>query len=847
MFGVLQGSELTRHFVNDLPAADHLEGSDAAASGGTAYALALGDTFEGTIGSSDDVDWVAIELTAGEALVLTVYGTHGAIDGIGDTTLTLYDASGSQVAFDDDAFAAGGNHFSLIEYSVPVSGTYYIAVAGYSGGDTGDYILRTTTDSFRIEDIVSQITEFGWGIPTAIAHDENTGETMHVHIANLTGPGQQLALLALEQWSIVTGITFAVTTNSSSADIRFDDDQSGAFAGPSSYNPATGVINHAEVNVGTGWLGSYGTTVDSHSFLTYLHEIGHALGLMHSGNYNGSATWGVDNHFSNDSTIFTVMSYFDMAEAGIAPYARTITPMIADIAAVWALYGTPASVHGGDTSWFANSTVGGLTGDVMAAIWDGAAISAGLYGGGAVSLTVLDTGGVDTFDLSTVTVSQTIDLRDGGISLIGRGTGSAAATNSVVIAQGTVIENVIGGSGDDTITGNEAANEIRGGDGTDWYFESLGDDSFDGGSGGLDRVILAGVETGGIGVTDMGGGTVRVISSLGTDTYVGVELYAFDDATLTTAEMLALAAPVPQYGDETADALTGTPVADELHGLGGHDWIDGLGGDDRLFGGDGDDSVLGRDGDDYIEGGAGDDNLPGASGNDEIHGGSGNDSLGGGEGDDRLYGDDGNDWLGGGSGNDRLEGGMGNDLLSASYGDDTILGGAGHDQIAAGPGADHVEGGDGDDNIGGGAGIDTILGGAGDDTVGGGDGADLIRGEAGSDTLNGGAGNDVIDGGAEDDRLNGGGGNDLLTGGSGRDVFVFYAWEAGDVDCITDFETGEDLLSLRFVPGATAEARFGSLVIEQVGTDTVIRWQDTSVVLVDQEAAELTLDDFEFV
>ena len=42
--------------------------------------------------------------------------------------------------------------------------------------------------------------------------------------------------------------------------------------------------------------------------------IGHAIGLVHAGEYNGSAHFGVDNLYGNDSWQMSIMSYFDQAE-----------------------------------------------------------------------------------------------------------------------------------------------------------------------------------------------------------------------------------------------------------------------------------------------------------------------------------------------------------------------------------------------------------------------------------------------------------------------------------------------------------------------------------------------------
>ena len=77
------------------------------------------------------------------------------------------------------------------------------------------------------------------------------------------------------------------------------------------------------------------------------------------GNYNGYALWGADNHFDNDTTLMTVVSYFSPNKAGMGGSGVAITPMIADIAAMWELYGPPRSVGGGISDF------GGQTANVV--------------------------------------------------------------------------------------------------------------------------------------------------------------------------------------------------------------------------------------------------------------------------------------------------------------------------------------------------------------------------------------------------------------------------------------------------------------------------------------------------
>ena len=85
---------------------------------------------------------------------------------------------------------------------------------------------------------------------------------------------------------------------------------------------------------------------------------------------------------------------------------------------------------------------------------------------------IWDAGGVDTLDVSGYAQDQRLDLRDGRFSDVG------AMTKNVAIAHGAIIENAVGGAGDDTIGGNGADNRLDGGAGNDVLTGRGGADTF---------------------------------------------------------------------------------------------------------------------------------------------------------------------------------------------------------------------------------------------------------------------------------------------------------------------------------------------------------------------------------
>ena len=126
----------------------------------------------------------------------------------------------------------------------------------------------------------------------------------------------------------------------------------------------------------------------------------------------------------------------------------------------------------------------------------------------ATDKTITDTAGIDTINASAVHKAVTLNLVEGRANSIGNDTATAG---TFTIATGSVIENAIGGGGNDTITGNDANNVLRG---------SWGNDILSGGAG-IDTLV------GGIGQDSLTG-------DAGNDVFVITEL----DATAATVSFV---------------------------------------------------------------------------------------------------------------------------------------------------------------------------------------------------------------------------------------------------------------------------------------------------------------------
>ena len=537
---------------------------------------------------------------------------------------------------------------------------------------------------------------------------------------------------------------------------------------------------------------------------------------------NGTGTYSI--YQASGNNVYVVIS------DAITPTITNVTQTITDTSGNDALYGSIAAdditaTDGNDTLYGQagmDTLTGGNGSDDLYGGAGNDSIDAGdgddeIYAGTGDD-TIDGGAGYDELDYSTtnddLTITYATTANQGSVS------GATIGTDTYV-----GIENVIGGTGNDTFVGSTSTDDslsyasINGAVQVDFSGANVGTvntvnagvDTFTGmetiiGSNSNDT--FNGV-TGGVAVDGLGGGSDR-LSYIDSSAAVTITFAADSDTSGTvTGNANATFINVEHVqGSTAADVIDGSAISNNL----------------SIY-------VLGSEGDDTITGGAGSADalayqaytvditadltagtVLSSVGNDtvsdieEINTGSGNDDITGTVGNDIIRGNAGDDTFVGSAGNDTIEGGAGFDTLDFSaqstdlsltglrfdYNNwtyisalgndrflsiDQVMSGSGNDTITVSSGNANIISNAGNDTITSTSGRDTIESGTGDDSVNTSSGDDLIIAGAGNDTYNGSSGNDLVDYASSTSAID----VNLATGAVANDGF-------GDVDSLVEVE-----------------------------------------------------------
>jgi len=465
----------------------------------------------------------------------------------------------------------------------------------------------------------NSIADYGLAYPNRAAHAASFSPL------NLTQQAATRSWLktANSGFTSVSGLVFTELTGASDATatirLAMSSDPPTAYA----YFP-----NPSEQG-GDAWFNKVdynNPVIGTYAYHTFGHELGHALGLNHG---HEPGLGGVSMDADRDSMEFSIMTYRSYVgdpliggySNGAGSYAQSL--MMYDIAAIQKMYGASFATNSGNTSYtfstatgemFVNGTPQGtpFENKIFRTIWDG--------------------NGIDTYNFSNYSTNLSVDLAPGGWSnLDTTGTFQKAFLGDGNFARGHVfnalqydgdlrslIENAVGGSGHDRISGNIISNVLSGGGGNDTVYGGAGNDTIYGGDGndvlqgdlGVDLIFGGNGDDNIVSDGDGGqyfgdAGNDLMFSGLGPETMDGgAGIDTIDHRAWNGDYVFNMSTGLTDWAGERYsnfenalmgngnDSVTGNLSANSINGGGGNDSIYGAAGKDVLTGGLGDDRFM---------------------------------------------------------------------------------------------------------------------------------------------------------------------------------------------------------------------------------------------------------------
>ena len=360
--------------------------------------------------------------------------------------------------------------------------------------------------------------------------------------SNWSSTEQSVLAAGLALWSDIANISFALTADSTQAQIKFTrgsnggastshqavDTSPGRTAGDTGgtylFHLTSATISIDTSVAGFGPISNNFSTYGGYPIDSLLHEEGHAIGLGHAGPYNSTVNPATQQFSAYDTRLWGIMSYIEPRTTTAAYYSQypvtgtvwggndPTTWMPLDIIAAQALYGLPTStpLSGGQTFGF-NCNIQGPSEMFFDFTKNTNPV-----------ITIWDMGTNNTLDISGFSTSSRINLNPGTFS------SCDGLTNNICIAFNTAIDRFVGGSGNDTVTANNDGDTLIGG---------LGNNTLIGGAG-FDRAVYSG-NYAAYTITYNSNGSVTIAGLGLTDTLANIEEADFTDQALALGNSLA--------------------------------------------------------------------------------------------------------------------------------------------------------------------------------------------------------------------------------------------------------------------------------------------------------------------
>jgi len=360
------------------------------------------------------------------------------------------------------------------------------------------------------------------------------GEDSAIYHFALNALQQQAATKALQAWASVARVQFTAVeeTPNDVGDIRFAFSSASSLKGSWGYSFYPGTWPSAgDIWINSNFSSQTNWSAGTFNYQALIHEIGHAMGLKHPFDAIPTLPANLDNR------LYTIMSYTDPSNdlfikvtksasgalSWSSVYVNPETPMLLDIQAIQYMYGANTSFNAGDNVYTFDPKI-----PFFKTLWDG--------------------GGNDTISVANFLKACRIDLNPGHFSKITIESDSTAGynwrtppptptydgTNALSIAYDCIIENAIGGAGNDVLIGNVVNNQLTGGGGSDILDGGAGSDILDGGAGVDTAVWTSKAANYQLSWASDGWQVKDKTGADGTDKLVSIERLQFADKTVPT-------------------------------------------------------------------------------------------------------------------------------------------------------------------------------------------------------------------------------------------------------------------------------------------------------------------------
>ena len=506
---------------------------DGGAGNDTLYGGAGNDSLVGGTGNDSLYGDAGNDTLSGGTGIDLLWGGDGNdVYMISSRDFKLYDTGGNDTAIVSTSFVKLPPSIEVVSYASAA-----LALPSWLDALLGG-------DAAQFAALLGQSKTFSYVYPSALpAYDTDPAHAL----GYLPFNAQQKAfsVLAMNYVSSVIDLRFAQAGAVSALNtIAFANNTQTDSAGYA-YLPSDAALG-SDVFLDRGEPGNLAPVDGSYAAATMIHELGHAMGLKHP--FQSDVNEAPYLPASEDITAWTQMSYNSDPAQDHAVYS----PL--DIAALQYLYGPSTTARTGDDSYTVSASAANF-------IWDGA--------------------GKDTLSAAALSKSVTLYLEPGYWGFVGSKAATITSAGQVTVNFGSVIENLVGGAGNDSLYGNASANTVTGGLGDDTLYGAGGDDTLDGGAG-TDTASYSGLKAD-YTITPIAGGYTVSGGSEGSDTLRNVEFVSFGGVAVslaasgagTTAKTVDLLA----YSWKVHTLLSAVAVSD-----GSHSGVTGTGGNLSLAG-----------------------------------------------------------------------------------------------------------------------------------------------------------------------------------------------------------------------------------------------------------------------